>query len=307
MKTLTARQKVERRALKEKKNFIEKYPEAVQFFQERQLDLGKIRQHSSKMLTAGGLAGTLLISTPKMLPMPVPALPEKTVELLTSGGFALPEDPKAFLVSQLTNLLPAKVGPLSFDEEKKIGILFENITGIRARANLEGEHLNTSYGLIGAEQHLQRYPGDTINQHDAFLESGIAPGLGGWGYFAYSKSQLKPDDILREKYYVAVQTLYLPDWEKRLRYLVDWYKYRKVVVINPENGQSVMAVVADAGPAAWTGKHFGGSPEVMFELSLHTGMRKGRVLMFFVDDPENKIPLGPVDFQNLSLPKVKTT
>jgi hypothetical protein len=26
---------------------------------------------------------------------------------------------------------------------------------------------------------------------------------------------------------------------------------------------------------------------------------KGKVLVFFVDDPENKIPLGPVDYNNV--------
>ena len=305
MNLTTAQGKIAARHQQAKNKFEKTHPHAQNFFQERQIDLGKIRQHSTRLLTAGSLAGTLLISSPKMLPLPTPVLPEKVVELLTNQGVVLPNDPRSFLVEHLKSLLPSKVGPLNPDLEKKIGILIEKLTGVKARANLEGEQLNTSYGLIGAEQHLPRFPGDTITQHDQFQESGITPGLGGWGYFAWSKNDLNPDDVIREKYYVAVQTLYLPNWEKRLKYLIGWYKYRKVFVLNTETGQGVVAVVADAGPAAWTGKHFGGSPEVMYALGLDKGMRKGKVLLFFVDDPDNKVSLGPVNYQELNLPKVE--
>ena len=102
--------------------------------------------------------------------------------------------------------------------------------------------------------------------------------------------------VAKEKYYVAVQTLYLPDWETRLNYLRDWYKHRKVVVANPRTGRAIIAVVADSGPAYWTGKHFGGSPEVMNYLESKDGRQKGPVILFFVDDPEDKVPLGPLEY-----------
>lgn len=49
-------------------------------------------------------------------------------------------------------------------------------------------------------------------------------------------------------------------------YLRDWYKHRKVLIVNTENGNAVVAAIGDSGPAAWTGKQFGGSPEVMEHL-----------------------------------------
>jgi hypothetical protein len=100
----------------------------------------------------------------------------------------------------------------------------------------------------------------------------------------------------------VVQTLYLPDWEVRHRYLVGWYKYRKVLIVNTNNGNAVVAAIADAGPAAWTGKHFGGSPEVMDYLG-GSRYKKGPVILFFVDDPENKIPLGPYEYNKIGLPE----
>jgi len=46
---------------------------------------------------------------------------------------------------------------------------------------------------MGAEQHLPRYPGDTVYEHRDLIEKGITPGLGGWGYFAPSRNQMTPE------------------------------------------------------------------------------------------------------------------
>jgi hypothetical protein len=200
------------------------------------------------------------------------------------------------LVSNLQGILPEEIKPLTESEEIQVSQIFHDLYGIHASAELEGNRLNTDYGLIGAEQHLRRYPGDTATQHDALPQAGITPGRGAWGYFAPSKDLLTPDLIAKEKYYVAVQTLYLQDWQTRLSYLRDWYKYRKVIVANPRTGRAIVAVVADSGPAYWTGKQFGGSPEVMSYLESRDGRQKGPVVLFFVDDPEDKVPLGPLEY-----------
>lgn len=288
-----------------KKNFEEKQIHASQFLLDKQIDLGQIRQHSSKLLTAGTLAGTMLLSSPDFPSLPQPELSHQVVAKLAVVGVALPKEPQSFLIQELKKVLPLKMDLLSYEQEKEISQFVEKLTGIKIRASLEGEKLNHSYGLIGAEQHLPRFPGDNINLHDEYLKSGITPGLGAWGYFVNNKEALTPQIVQMEKYYVAVQTLYLSDFNRRFIYLRDWYKYRKVMVINPVNGKAIVAVIADAGPASWTGKHFGGSPEVMAYLELNRGMQKGPVLMFFVDDADNKVSLGPVDYFKLNLPLVK--
>lgn len=309
IQTQALKEKIKARQFEAQTQLAVKHPHAKAFFEEKGLNLGHIRRHSAKLLTAGTLAGTLLLSSPNMAQLPPPPpMPAQWVDALTSVDMVRPQDPQGYLVDKLKEVLPQPGCPLAADQEKQVGLLIEKMTGIKARATLEGEHLNTCFGLIGAEQHLPRFPGDTVSQHDAWQTSGVTPGRGAWGYFAWSQSKMTKDDVLREKYYVAVQTLYLPDWDKRLKYLADWYKYRKVLVLNPTTGKAVVAVVADAGPAAWTGKQFGGSPEVMNELGYHTHMRKGPVLLLFVDDPENKVPLGPVRYQtNQDLPVVQTT
>ncbi|MEK9200628.1 MAG: hypothetical protein AAB909_01505 [Patescibacteria group bacterium] len=263
---------------------------AIKLLQSVGIRPGKLRAHAKKLLTATAATATIML-TPGSAPMSHSLLPAPSIQESATSSLDLHTQ----LVSDMKEVLPASVQPLTEDQETKISQVLHQRYGLHAYARLEGNHLNTSYGLIGAEQHLPRFPGDTVEQHDAIQKAGITPGRGAWGYFAYSKADLTPDLIAIERYYAVVQTLYLPDWTTRLAYLRDWYKHRKVAIINPVNGKVMISAIADAGPAAWTGKHFGGSPEVMAYLGLNVGKQKGPVVLFFVDDPEDKVPLGPLE------------
>ena len=297
------RNKLKLKSLEAKRSLFENYPHVETFLTERGLDLAKLREHSAKVITTGALTGTLLFAPPTFVKnLPSPKEIVKSISDLQSGQ---PEAPQRLLIDSLREVLPGRAGPLERSQEKALEQIFEKVIGVKTRATLEGEHLNTTYGYIGAEQHLMRYPGDIMNTHPKVAEDdeGMAPGRGAWGYFALSKSQLTKDLVEKEKWYAVVQTLYLPDWSSRQPYLRDWYKYRKVLVVNTVNGNAVVADVADSGPAAWTGKHFGGSPEVMNYLG-GPRYKKGPVVIFFVDDPENKVPLGPVEYNKVNVPGI---
>lgn len=281
--------KLRLKSLQAESEFYEKYPKIKKFLQDKNVNLSKFKTQTTKLITTGALTGTLLFANPgisKELPVLTSIVTNLDQDNNETKGVSI----KGEVVSSLRRLLPSVIAPLDRSTEKTLEKIFKDSIGINVKASLEGEHLNTTYGYIGLEQHLMRYPGDKVTY--------MAPGKGAWGYFAGSKSELTNRDIEREKWYVVVQTLYLPDWEKRLPYLRDWYKYRKVLVVNTVNGNAVVGDIADSGPAAWTGKHFGGSPEVMESLG---GKRytKGAVLVFFVDDPENKVPLGPAEYNNI--------
>ena len=273
--------------------------------------MGKVREHSAKLITAGALAGGMALSSPTNSTLALLPPPNEILAKHAGDANVLPAVSKAVrLRNSLKEILPENPRPLTEQEERYLERVIDELTGVPAKATLEGEHLNTTYGKIGAEQHLRRYPGDTNANHapdpneyggnnpDEILKEGMAPGLGAWGYFAPSKEALTPELEETERWYAVVQTLYLPDWDSRQPYLKDWYKYRKVLIVNTENGKAVVAGVADSGPAAWTGKHFGGSPEVMDYLG-GPRYKKGPVIIFFVDDPNNQVPLGPVEYSEV--------
>lgn len=297
------RGKLKLKSLEAKRTFSKKYPHVEKFLKEKGIDLSKIREHSAKIIGAGALTGTLLLAPPTGSR----ALPAATevLEKLKTAAKGPYDVPQKILVDTLTHVMPERPRPLTRSEEKSLEQIFQNVIGVKAKATLEGEHLNTTYGYIGAEQHLTRYPGDTMATHPKIPvgDEAMAPGRGAWGYFARSKSQLTDQLAEVEKWYAVVQTLYLPDWNTRQPYLRDWYKYRKVLIVNTKNGNAVVAAIADSGPAAWTGKHFGGSPEVMEYLG-GPRYKKGAVVLFFVDDPQNTVPLGPVEYNKISLPEL---
>lgn len=293
--TEALRQKLKLKNFDVKNTFSQKYPHADKFFREKGLELAKIREHSAKLLGTGLVAGGLFLLPPMDDMKLLPSAHELVLKLKDEGSL-LKTDSTQLLVNSINSVLPDNPRPLMRSEEKFLEQVFKNIYGISAKASLEGEHLNTTYGYIGAEQHLRRFPGDKLALHGEgdVIKEGMAPGLSAWGYLAQSRGEM--DDYLEEveKWYAVVQTLYLPDWNTRQPHLKNWYKHRKVLIVNTENGRAVVAAIADSGPAAWTGKQYGGSPEVMSYLGGES-YKKGKVTVFFVDDPENNIALGPVE------------
>lgn len=260
-----------------------KHKAAKNFFGKASLIAFDLRQKSTRLLAGAGLTGALLLS-----PMTLPSLTSSQTTVVKTESVA---DSLRRTLAPITPHTPAK---LEADQAEKIEAAVTASTGLPVKAVLDGQSLNHQVGYIGYEQHLRRYPGDTLLEHDDEQIAGVAPGLGAWGYFARSKSEFTTQDYLREKWYTVAQTLYIPNWNTDFVKLREWYKYRKILVVNPANGTAVVTVLGDAGPAKWTGKQFGGSPETMKALNLHKGPRKGLVLFLFIEDPENQIPLGPV-------------
>ncbi len=250
---------------------------------------------NSRQLAIGSLAGFFLLTQPIAVKIPT--------TLSTPSAQALRiTDKKVFLVYDLRSVLPDNVQPLTIEQQKQVSDILSRDFGISVAPEISGIRLNSVYGLIGQEQHLSRYPGDNMFTHfqdsqsaNDYWQFGMAPGLGGWGYFASSKYNLTQKDIDREKYYIAVQTFLAPGFYNNPQKYLEFFKYRKMLVVNPQNGRAVVADIADAGPAPWTGKQLGGSPEVMSYLQRSDGAQVGGVLYFFIDDPNDTIPLGPLN------------
>src|SRR3989344_9438210 len=248
-----------------------------------------------KKVAASSLGGLMLLSTPGI------SLVDANHPQDTDSGITASSSKNAILKAELIDKVPEDARKLTDEEDQKIIESINKNLGIKVLAEVDNKRLNRTYGVIGGEQHLYRYPGDTVYAHAKSAQdwamyggSGIAPGLGARGYFAPSSEVLTPEIEAQERYYLAVQTFLSPGFSERVREYRDFYKFRKMLVVNPKTGQAVVAVIWDAGPSEWTGKHLGGSPEVMHEVGLAGGPRKGPVLYYFLDDPNNSVPLGPI-------------
>lgn len=275
------------------KTINETHKDSLDWLEKKGLDLEKIREKQIGKLAAATATGILLLSPgsigAKELPGPQTELlsgPGKDVAQLTSIN-----DPGAVIASGLKE-------KLATSNEKEVEKFVQDTLGIKGVYEQNGYRLNVNIGLIGAEQHLYRWPGDSVDKHSEtaddramFASSGIANSRGAYGYFGSPNSQ---EAIQNERYYFATQTFLSPTWGNDTKGTYNFFRFKKLIAINTKDGQAVVGVVGDAGPAQWTGKSYGGSPEIMQSLGLGGGPRKGEILLLLVDDPNDQVPLGPV-------------
>lgn len=293
-------QRLEARRKKLLTGFEEKHQDTAKWLSEKGINVEEFLGRTTKGALISMAAGIVLFSS---------GLPADTNS--TSTDYSAPDLEAVKLVGELqgkasTSIslsqtlqkeLPKNKKILDNATERELANTITQITGVKATPQLDGNSLNTNYGRIGLEQHLPRYPGETIQNHldstpaeSRYGRSGMTLNRGAFGYFAANKNSLTQLAIDQEKYYVVVQTFDIPGYKKN----VNWYKNRKVLVVNPENGRAVVGDIADSGPAKWTGKSFGGSPELMDFLGMYPGETKTPVLMFFVDESTGSVNLGPI-------------
>lgn len=253
---------------------------------------------SQQILASLAMAGQVAMTSPLLSSNQnnQQVLDEKTRKV----ALEISEQEHQEIVAKLSSYVNSPAGHLERETELYLEQQLSEILGFKVRAELDGKKLNHSVGIMGSEQHLLRFPGDELKDHDAYLEAGIAPNRGAFGWFTQN-GQLTEKSILREKYYFAVQLMYLPEWSENYEDLKPWYKFRKMIVINPAEQMAVVGVVADAGPSMWVKKQFGGSPEVIREGKIWSPNSKGKVMVLFVDDEEDLVPLGPIslDFKTI--------
>jgi arsenate reductase-like glutaredoxin family protein len=275
------------------KDFGQRHKKARNWLQANSVELEEFRHLSKQILASVSLAGQIAMSQPveARVQQQLQTIQQKQKKELLDE---ITKQEYQDIVQKMLEFTQMPPGHLPEDDELYLEQQLTDVLGFDVTAELGGHRLNHTIGVMGGEQHLRRHPTDTLNDHDAYLEAGLAPKRGAFGWFT-ENGQLTPQAVLREKYYFAVQTLYLPDWNENYQQLKPWYKFRKMIVINPAEQKAVVGVVGDAGPALWVKKQFGGSPEVIRQAKIWSPKTKGRVLLFFVDDPNNEVPLGVIN------------
>ena len=165
---------------------------------------------SLRQLAVGSLGGLLLLSPPHN------QIPANNL-IVSKDDVLKGYDKNVLLAQQLADDMPKEVRSLDENEEKNIIEVLSRNFGFKVTTELNGIRLNRNYGFIGGEQHLYRYPGDNLYAHAdnsidwaKYSGSGIAPGLGAWGYFAHSKESFTEQDKIKERYYLSIQTFLSP-------------------------------------------------------------------------------------------------
>ncbi|OGY22980.1 MAG: hypothetical protein A2172_03545 [Candidatus Woykebacteria bacterium RBG_13_40_15] len=270
--------------------FKEKHEDVVSWAARRKINVNDVVSKGARTLAASFAAGAVLVSSGAAQISHAPAVKELHRELLEGN---LP----AFLSAKkdTSDRVKKILNTTRMSDENVLTEKLSKELNIKIVSELQGIRLNKTSGIIGYESHLTRYPGDNILTHfetsgdyKRYSHASMAGGPGAWGYIVPSRQALTEKDIERERYYLVAQTWLSPNWGSAAT--KEWFRHRKMIVINPQNGKAVVGVLEDAGPETGTGRAFGGSPEVMEELGLRGGGIN--VLMYFVDDPADQVPLG---------------
>ncbi len=280
----------------------DRHQDFLALLKKRGVSLEQWTDYATRALIGGALAGTLLM-VPGAKQSPSDAA--QTVQAAAPAASAQLAPTEALkpvdVGSELKNLLPDAYQAPTSAGEQQIGQMLSSAFHVSAVPELDGHRLNKVLTVMGGEQHLRRFPGDVASEHTGLSiapgAGGIAPGNGAYGLWANSKAGLSDEAVNQEQYYIAAQTFLAPGFRDNPNTLYQWFKYRKMIAVNAKTGQACVVDIGDAGPASWTGKSSGGSPEVLDVLGLGEGSRKGPVLLYFIDDPNNTVPLGPIQAQ----------
>ncbi len=198
------------------------------------------------------------------------------------------------VIEKMIATLKLPAGNLPREQSLYLEQQITDLVGFEVTSEIDGYTLPATFGLMAALPHLKRHPQDDVKAHEWFQEAGMANNRSAFGWFT-EMGQLTEVAVNREKYFVSLQVDLIPEWQLQSKQLKEWYKYRKVVVINPVVQKAAVACVGDFGPGNWIQHQFGGSPEIIRQLSVWDLASQGKVFVFMVNDPENKLPYGVID------------
>ncbi len=202
------------------------------------------------------------------------------------------------IFEKLIGLLELPAGQLESQSELYLEQQLSDLLGFDILAELDGQRINHSTGIMYSEQHLKRSPNDNLQNHVNLLEAGINSHRGAFGWFVDHGEITKEAEEL-EKYYFSLQLYQLENWPTSYKELKSWYKFKKMIVINPAEKIAVVGVVGNIDSKNNYKYQFGGSPEIIRKGKIWSPISQGKVLLMFVDDPNNEVPLGPIYFNSL--------
>ncbi len=308
------------------RSFHKSHRHARRLMQRHQVVLHKVRDHSLRTAAVASLS-TGLLATPALLAHTAQVQaqgeqPDIQKTLDANSSFAQPvvtdfptfgtslntESKRTVFADRINKVAPEGTSNLTTDQSAAVSQVIKETFNILATDQLEGVKLKDSRGIMAGEQHLPLYPGDKVTNFyrnritgeiadPTASQTGMVPGKPSYMSGARSASEVTKQDVDREQWYVAVQTFLVQGFQQNPNKFYNFFKFRKMLAINQKTGQAIVVDISDAGPSQFTGRIFGGNNPVLIGLGLGE-VRTGNILMLFVDDPNDTIPLGPLTGYN---------
>ncbi len=261
---------------------------------------GDTRRHipNDEIFEAWGFVDSQVVTVPNDVAFKYPEGSEMTRYVITS------DNSRFYIINgkhrRVTNaVLQERVFGISPSDLKQIDDIGFHHTGDGGElqnglVTFEGHNIPIEKGKTAREQHLYTNKEEAdLGRTDAGAQrhydrsntpvagrNGMAGGYGAFG------SEASPASLDQERYYITMRWNYCEWYEDSgnldsfgragtyCRNLdsaaKSWHRHKKVIVTNPSNGKQVVVSVEESGPAIWTGRVSGLSPEAMIALNAST-------------------------------------
>lgn len=197
------------------------------------------------------------------------------------------------VIYKLREVAKLSPGDLEGDDLLYLEQQLSDIFGFDVSSELENHKLPYIMGTLEALPHYRRFPIDHLDQHKSYLEAGMSKTRGGFDWML-EEGKLSSRAIIREKYGVSLPLANLKEWQVDHNELNKWYRFRKLLIINPFDLRAVVATIIDGGFISNLKYQFGATPEVIREGNIWSPGSSGKVLMFFINDKDDKVEHGPI-------------
>lgn len=206
------------------------------------------------------------------------------------------------IFTKLQGALTNPASRLSQDDAAYLEQQLSDILGFTVTSQLQGHAVPNTVVTLKAGPHLKRFPKDSLSNHQQVPEAGLAATRSAFGWFS-THASLDEAATAAEQYYLALPLTALEEYRSTTAKL-DWWRQRKVLVVNPRVPSIVIASIADT-MIANTQYQAVGSPELLRASQCWSPGCAGMVLLFLIDDTEDTLPVGPIPIvQPTSLPYV---
>lgn len=198
------------------------------------------------------------------------------------------------IIYKLREVAKLNPGDLEQDDLLYLEQQLSDIFGFEVTSKLDDHKLPFTLGTMAAAPHQRRYPKDKLGEHNRYPEAGMTQTRSSFGWMLEA-GQLSATATKQEQYGLSLPLAYLPEWQQDYSQLKDWYRYRKMLVINPFELKAIIASVINIDLVSTLKYQFAGTPELIRAGFIWSPKASGRVLVFFINDEPDNIKVGPIN------------
>ncbi|MBU0978601.1 MAG: hypothetical protein ABIJ03_00745 [Patescibacteria group bacterium] len=194
----------------------------------------------------------------------------------------------AQILQKLATLAQAPAGQAELPDQLYFEQQLSDMMGLTVTAELENYRLPYTIAHAQALPHYPTHPNDQLSAHQ-LEEAGLSQSRSTFGWLTD-----KDKTYQHEAFGVAIPLHKLPDWSTRRSEYLAWFKYRKVVLINPARQKAAVGLITQVGPAHVQRFQVGLSPELIRATQAWHPDSKGKMIILLLDEAGGKSKLGPV-------------